>query len=73
MRAAFDPKGNLSTDVMFNKPLPRFIDEISSSKNLGVKWSNFDKGGVRFTITGTPYSFMDNVDYYLDYKRDKGR
>lgn len=73
LRAAFDPKGNLSTDVIFNKPLPRFMDELKNSKHLGVNWSQFDKGGVRFTMTGVPYSVMDNVDHYLDFKRDKGR
>ncbi len=72
-RAAFDPQGNMSADVMFHKPLAHFLDELKSVDRLGIKWSSFDKSGVRFTMTGTSYSVMENIDHYLDLKRHKGR
>lgn len=73
LRAAFDPQGNLSSDVIFNKPLPRFIDDLRNSQSLSLSWSPYDKNGVHFTMNGIKYGVMDNIDYYLDFKRDKGR
>ena len=72
-RAAFDPQGNLSADVIFNKPLPHFIHDLTLTPNLNVQWAPFDKNGVHFTMTGVNYSTTDNFRHYLNYKRDKGR
>lgn len=74
LRAAFDPKGNFSADVLFDKPLPRYIHEISSVQSLKIDWSSFDyKSGVHFNLSGVNYSLKDNWNYYLNLKRDKGR
>lgn len=73
LRAAIDPKGNMSSDVMSDKPLGHFVDELRKSKELGIKWSAFNKDGVHFTMTGIDYSLKDYVNHYFDYKRDKGR